>query len=612
MRFILWATIAAAALAGVDAYGQVVKDFTPPKAEQPKKMDGPKQSPPKREPKPFPTKFGNPERAAKDSPEVTARIPTESDAVLLALADISQTLIAGQIPSPYTRYIWVTDGDAESAQVISLALNYVSRASVIKRPAVLGKDKLMVVKVDLRDFCGKHDIQEFSQIWEEFRFDPRFNLLITKDTLKFAGRVEVPKAKKIVQKLDKDGKVVGETITEVALQAGDIVRVPAPHLGDSVIILAEQLQTEAPIITSSYFLTRALSAIQDKGVFKTVYGGLYYQLSGIKKVNKKGTDDDNLFEQLGIGNVERGVTARKVFDELRSDQRVAVFRSGITGQPRTSEILRSLASRDSQGIIGITHDLKKSSIDIGQHPVMNLLDFKDDAREVIFEKRTGLHGFALFNGEGVLQDEVPPDIASDHLIPIPHGGRLQPAIGCIRCHGKDGGWKQLTNDVKKLLAGYLDVFGDQRGKRGVLDDLDRIAGLYAGDLELKLLPRARDDYANAVLKATGSWKESKDQTDVVRLSSDRISDIFRRYNYDLVDTRQLLRDFGIEVASAEDALQLLRRLLPLPPPGIAGDFNPEDARVGAMLVGLPIGRTDYDLAYSFMAARVYSGESKGN
>lgn len=616
-RSVLLAAVLATAACHLAAAGPPQKNDPKKDAKQPdppaaKVLD--KIPEPKKPPtlKPFPGKLPvQPGKAGGDSTDIKGRLPTETDAVAMALDFLGAAAKSEQGINPNWRFVWATDGEAESAQVVSLTTNYWSRGSVIVRPQVIAKEKLVLCLIDLSRYAGKNDLGELAEIWEEFRFDPRFNLLITRDTLRFASKVEVPKIKRVVQKLDKDGKVIGEQVTEAALGAGDVVRVPAPHLGDGIVLLSEVLGTEAPIITHSYFITRALTTIQDKGVFKTVYGGLYYQLAGIKRGNKKGTDEDNLFEALGVGNVERGITARKVFDDLRSDQRVAVFRSGITGQPRTSEVLRSLASRDSQGIIGVTHDLKKSSIDIGQHPVMNLLDFKDDAREVIFEMRTGLHGFALFNGEGALQDEVPPDIASDHLIPVPHGGRLQPAIGCIRCHGRDGGWKVLTNDVKRLLAGYLDVFGDDKSRRGVLDDLDRIAGLYAGDLELKLLPRARDDYANAVLKATGMWRDSKDQTDIVRLSSDKLASVFGRYNYDLVDTRQLLRDMGIEVAGQEEALALLRKLVPLPPQGVDG-FNAEDARIGAMLVGLPIGRPDYDLMFSHLAARVYAGEGKGD
>ncbi len=582
------------------------EDETP---KQPAKVEPPAtpQIPPapkidmKPVPKEFPKQKEMPQKDFGD--EIKSRLPTEADAVLMALQDLPGN---GAFANPYVRYIWIEDGDPETAQVVSLILNYISRASVIKRPAIIGKEKLMLVRVDLSDYSGKNDLAELIDVWEEFRFDPRFNLLITKDTLKFATGIDIPKSKRVVQKLDAGGKVVDEQEKVVALGAGDVVRVPAPHIGDPLLLLSEVLGTEAPIITSGYFLTRATTTVQGEGVFKTIYGGLYYQLSGIKRNSKKGTDEDNLLEALGVGNVDKGITAEKIFDDLRSDQRVAMFRSNVTGHPRRIDLLRSLASRDGQGLVWVTHDLKKSSIDIGQHPVLNLLDFKDDAREFIAEKRNGLHLFALFNGAGKLQDEVPPDIAADTTIPIPHGTVLEPARSCLVCHGKQGGLHVASNDVRKLRAGRINAFGDQKSKNGQLDDLDRLLGLYDGDLEFKLNPRARDDLANATLQATGVWKGSKDQTDVVPLAAGKIADVFKKYNYDLVDATQLLRDLGLEVADAKEAPAILRKILPLPP--VVGDeILQEDARIGALLVGLSLGRTDYDLAYAFAALRIYGG-----
>lgn len=562
----------------------------------------------------------------------TEPIPTENDALKLASLDILTVPIFDR---QYIRYIWIVPNEFmfEDMQIMSLTLNYISRGTVPVQPIPIGKDKLMLVRLDLRAYAPKEkDLEDLIKVWEEFRFDPRFNLLLTKDTIKFAIGVDIPKGKGKTKKREfrdkkpyyKDGKNVywddktekyypqpylDEPYTEngTGFDVGeDVIRIVAPHLDPILVsILVDLTRSQAPVVNHRYFLFRALSTLQDKGLYKDVFGGLYYQLAGIKKGAKKGTDEDVLLEQLGIGNVEKGINAKKIFDELRSDQRVAVFRSGITGKPRRVDILKTLAGRDSQGIVSITHDLKAQDIDVGQHPILNLLDFKDAAREVIFEKTNGLHGFALFNGNGELQDVVPADVAVDNTIPFPNRAELQPAIGCIRCHAKESGLRFLTNDVKELLKG-INIF-DDKGERdkSQSDIVDRLAGLYGGDLEIKILPRARDDYNSSILKITGPWKkkDENDQTRIAKYTGDHIAKIYSDYFFSQVRAIDTLHDFGIEVKDNKEAQKILTKLLP-PVPIDVGGFIPEDARLVALKVGLSLNRTDYDLLYSFIKLRL--------
>ena len=522
-----------------------------------------------------------------------------------------------ELPLPdrqYARYIWVTPDEedfAEVTQALSHAVNSVSNTAVIRRPVPLGKDKLLILRVDVRDYSDGRT-EEFIGAWEELKFDPRFNLLLTKDTLKFATEApEFPKVRKKVKVppyVAEDGKTYDyKYVTETSKE--DVVRVVGEHLDPkNVTVLVDATRSQAPIVSHPYFVTRALTAVKDRGLFKTVYGGLYYDLLVIKRGFEKGTDEDNLLERLGIGNVAAGVTAEKVFDKLRSDQRVAVFRSGVTGRPRRVDFLKTLASRDSQSLYVTTHDLKAQDIDIGQHPIMNLLKFKDAAREAIWELPNGLLGYVLFDGNGTLQDEVPPDVAADTTIPAPYGTRLQPAISCIRCHKTTRGWQPVKNDVKQLLSKFLDVFDDAAKKRQD-EAVVRIAGLYAGDPEFKLLPRGRDDYSSAVLRATGPWKKSKDQTDIAERVSDKLREIYARHNYRLIGASDALSDLGVTDVKEEDAPAKLREVLP-PVPIFDGGFIREDPRIGALMSGLSINRVDWDLVYAFAAARKQRAEAK--
>lgn len=531
----------------------------------------------------------------------------ENEALAIALDDLRRVgQRGGRDALITTRYVWITDGDFETLQCVSLALNWVSRGTFCVRPFPImdprkGMEKhVALARVDLRNYAPKiDDLNEFIKVWGELRFDPRFNLLLTKDTLEFVLGLK---------EQQKPAAMQGVKREDLKLD-GDVLRLVGEHIDPLLIAnLIDLSLTDAPVVNSGYFLTRALTAVKDDGVFKTIYGGLYYDFNGIKKSKKeKVTDLDKFLQDRGIGDAEKGIGFDKLFDDLRSDQRIAVFRSRVTGKVRAFDLLRQLKGKigDMQGIVSISHDVKNKNFDIGRNFMLNLIPgtVKDDAREVISEKTNGLHEFALFNGDGALQEQVPPDVAADHLIPVPYGTILEPGIGCIRCHGRDGGWKPAPNDVKKLRGGRLDIFGDQNQKdRQQSDTTDRLVGLYQGDAEFKLFPRGRQDYAAAVSKASGIWKRSKDQLDVVEMASERVAKEFGRYRYTPVNAAAVLEDLGEVPVKGKETEQL--KALLLPPLNVVVDgIFPEDGRIGALMDDLEIGRSDYDLVWSFIANR---------
>lgn len=535
-----------------------------------------------------------------------------SDVLSLAIADCQQFSVSDR---QFLRYLWVSDSDPESAKALSLAVNILSRGSLIRRPVPVGYGKLLILRIDTRHYAPKAKDLDWLTTWEKLQFDPRFNVLLTKGTAKFGallfpdwhGTREIVEER--IEKVkdlwpggpDDNGEVfpkgtpyflekVVKTKRKVTFgikDIQDVVRVPQPLLADKLAELQSLTGSQAGLVSDRYFLFRSLSTVEDTGVFKDIWGGLYYQFAGIKTGSKKGTDEDVLFEKLGVGNVADGVTAAKIFEALRSDQRAAMLRSKVTGSPRRIDFFRTLAGRldTTQSLIAVTHDLRTRDIDIDQHPIANLLQFKDAARETIFEMPNGLHGYALFDGNGKRQDEAPPDVAVDHSIPAPHVRRLQGAISCISCHEAQGadGWIPFTNDVKTLTK-KLDIFGDlSKGSNDIADTLDRLAGLYQGNPE-RALVKARDDYAAAVLRATGPWKGSISQTDVVKLSGEKIIKMYRQYVYDLVDKDRAVLELG-------------------------GNFTQkrgiEDPRIGPLLAGLSISRFDFDLVYGFLYGRVH-------
>ncbi len=580
----------------------------------------------------YPQPVQQPAAAAPVRPDVVA-IAKPADAVALALVALQS------IPPEercYQRFLWLADGKKASMKVASLTLNYVSRGSVIVLPAPLANGHLL--RMDVRWYAPQEkDLKEWLAIWESFSFDPTFNLLVTKDSLEFGERlaeVVTPAYTKTIEVTHGGGPYVypddsgrrhdslpagrytvdlefGPKKTKAAATV-DVLRFNAPYLPAAMVQLQEMTHSLAPIVESRYFLTRALSTIRDKGVFREVFGGLYYDLRGIKKSTVKGaTDLDVFFESLGIGNIKAGITQERLFDSLRSDQRLAVFRSDITGKPREVSSFHTPADREGGSFGAITGDIKDADVDVGDRSFANLLAPRRAAREAIFPTRNGLSIFALFNGAGELQDEVPPDIAIDSTIPSPYTRRLQPAIGCLRCHGTDGsdGWKPLVNDVKRLTAGRLDIFGDLSRGRRVLDSdtIDRLAGLYAGDFG-KALRRARDDVAEVTLRATGPWRESETQADVARLAAQALADQYHDFNYTLIDARAALRDAGLDVNKAK-AVDVFKRLMQMSMPDPSGVYL-EKPTIAFIAQGGAVLRADFALVFPEVMGRVQNNLAK--
>src|SRR3990167_10491128 len=119
-----------------------------------------------------------------DVPPRIIRLPTPADAQNSALTNLKEAVVKGELSSsdlPFQRFIWAQDQYYESKQLVSLTVNYISRASVIYRPALV---KGGLVRIDLRRIAPKaEDLAEYLTLWEEFSFDPSFATIITKDAI---------------------------------------------------------------------------------------------------------------------------------------------------------------------------------------------------------------------------------------------------------------------------------------------------------------------------------------------------------------------------------------------------------------------------------------------
>jgi hypothetical protein len=559
----------------------------------------------------------------------------------------------------YKRYLYDETGSILTLKSTSFAVNLISRASFILRPIPLASGYL--IEIDLRSYfpnvrriednTGKtaviNDLDDGLRLWEELSFDPTFSLLVTKDNLRFAELVEryygFPSG---TYKRVKLPYWLGGTELEIG-KGVDVVRFNNPAFDAAYPSLYDKLQQEtyslAPIVEVNYFKYRALNTIKDDKkvaatdslVYATIFGGLYYEFKGIKRAkdvfgkDTKVKDIDLFFDlNLGLGNIKGGVTFDNLFDRIRSDQRLAMTRSRVTGKERIAIMVNTPQSREGSGWGSITRDLKRRSVDVGNDPFANLIESVFDALEGIFPDAKGMLQYVLFNAAGELQDAVPEDVAVNHLIPAPHVKQFGSGLDCIWCHGVSPGaegWQPMTNDVKTLLRRRIDVFDDFSPRRTRMDPaqkgqsreafdrdnggriyynqdtIDRLLGLYGGDFT-EQIRRARDDQARVYIQATGPWPEGGDQTGIVKLVAQRLADERAQYWYNQIDPRAACIQLGIDPGSAKAEL-VLQMLLP---PDLRAEFDGiilEDARLGLLMEGVPINQARWSLVKAYAMER---------
>lgn len=559
------------------------------------------------------------------------RLSIPSEAVAEALSDAINVQKEDPFALPFTRWLWVQSGEVDDFKALSNCINKISRGEITVRPVVRG----VLARIDLRWYAGsEQDLKDWLGLWEQLQFDPWFSTLITKDTLKLLtddfkqnNSVQVFKTKWVWDAVKNDyvdgGKELAAVkISNLKLKDVVVVRTNAYHLKGSGI---EKLQlgcnTIAPIVDSRYFTGRVLSTHKDKdngkdNLFSTVWGGLYYEFAGIRTAIKGvKTDFDQLLIDLET-SIIKDEGFQKYFDRLRGKEAAGLIRSDVTGKRRRIIWFPIGRMRLTQGVpaIFITEDVRDRDLDTSTDSIMNLVDFKPAAYEVIFTKPNGEQGYALFDAAGKLLEEGAIDVVTDSMVPAPYPARLQSAISCIRCHGPDDGWKPFVNDVKKLLSKRkLDVFGDtSKGEvnKPISDTVLKLAGQYEGNPTI-LLMRLRDDYAKSVLASTGNWKKDDGQTNTVKLTSAHIAKIWSEDRYNQVDASLALKYMGLPVPENGKEVEILNRILPPVNLNIGG-IIPEDPRIAALKDGLKINPFDFAFIYSFALTRALQtvGEDK--
>lgn len=355
-----------------------------------------------------------------------------------------------------------------------------------------------------------------------------------------------------------------------------------PAIGPGYAELIAQTNSKAPLLVAEWFVIKALSTIE---------GGRYYQFRGLRDQSGKA-----LFK-LNEYLASRGANADAVA-KLGSDERAAIIKSLVTGKPRRVDVFRGGGVRPSvgTGLVSVTHDISDGQTKVQNDPIANLLDLESAASETILEVANGFHEFALFNSEGILQDEVPPDIAADHTIPEPFTKRLQPAVSCLRCHGPHDGWQPFDNDVRKLASGDVQILGDLSAKSAAFDatTLVRLQGLYGGNLA-DPLRLGRNSYADVVFRNTGGMS--------IGQASDAVAGVWTRYEYSLVGAAEVLGMLGVAVPEGIEPVKVLRATIP-PRPGV------EDPLVVLLHKGVAIQRRQLERVWPDLLTRAMAGGAK--
>ncbi len=310
-------------------------------------------------------------------------------------------------------------------------------------------------------------------------------------------------------------------------------------------------------------------------------------------------DQRNVYELIGVNEA--------LSQKVDGDQRIALFTSGVTGKPRRVDRLQGASGRFGTGAVWQTWDVADESVDTTKHPLYNLLDFKSDGGEAIFEKSNGLHGYILYDGtDRNLVTEAPANLVSDSTIPAPPDGpgtrRLLPGISCIRCHGSAEGLQTITNDVTTLLKSGTDIVDDLSNlSTPSTDTVNRLAGLYSGDFGKRIM-LGRQDYTEAVRRATSmpGLLQGMDVTETSKV----VSKLYNDYSYKRVTTEQACRELGFEPGAQPQVT--FNKILPPQPDATNGLFF-ENAIIASLRAGIPVRRKDWEQVYS--AARLHTLQS---
>lgn len=480
--------------------------------------------------------------------------PTPPDWVGWALTDLVQQ---PEDARPYLRYLAIPPwGNEQWVPAITFALNSsVSQASTIVRPDVIAEG--WMVRVDLRRFSPKKaTIDKTINTWDGLAIlDPYLH---------------VPKQ---------------NTRLEVAVLAPTVPQ-------DQGVLLANLTLSPGAVYRADWFLSKALD---------TINGGAYYEFRQLPLETEKENKDLTAFDRYLRG---RGVFLRATAD-AGGERRTALAVSDVTGKPRRADFGIGLGL----GLYSITRDTQDGGQQAERHPLLNLIQGKlgDQGREVFVTLPNGMIEYTLFDGNGNIVNEAPPELVRDHNIPAPYTARLRPARSCIICHNIEtaDGWREFPNDVITVLkTGRFDVVSDLSKLDITREEaIDKLASLYTFDDSVDgLIGRARRDYLAAVSRCVPAGIAFAPDKSLVAQIGSRIREILFDYDYKKIDRRQAALELG---HAFPDDFKGDPLAAALGPPIANVEINGVSAYLES---GVKVNREDFETVYQDLLRRSQSAK----
>jgi len=443
------------------------------------------------------------------TPKAPPRVP--ATAAVLSITDLSSV---PELFQPLCRYIWLRDSSKETYAATTLFINSViNRSSIaVKPPLVAGGALVRVEFWRMGDTIEQ--VKEQVKLWDSLsEKDPQFHL----SQVQTDGK-------------SKDKKTIVES---------------APHLG-------------VPMPVGLCYRYDWL--IHQGGT--TADGGSYYDFRGL--IPGKTKLNDYL--------TDRGVPLDRIRKKNALNRMVTI--SKVTGKVRAIELYESsdVPPSESPAIAAVTQDIFDDQTDPNFDAFLSLRGAKFQGQEVLVKLRNGCIEATLWNGEGILVTEAPPNLVMDYMIPDGHGKRLQPFISCVRCHGPNEMMQPATNQVKQLLDGRLRVLGDTSADRfSQFDAIRQIQFLYgARQSQLdKVFQDTRDSF-DAFTITTGSLTAKE--------ACQAMTKAYNDYEYGYIDAALACDELGID--PKDNPIETLARILPAPD---QNNVLATDARIGLLL-----------------------------
>lgn len=528
------------------------------------------------------------------------RVPSPADAVALAWADCITLPPEDQ---PFQSYFFTLDRSKDFHGAFDYVLNTcVSHASTLYRSDRVADGWL--IRVDRRRLWPKQDdfVVLDAELGKLAQIEPYFHttgeiVVKAKKTEVKNVLVEVPRyqhengrwyTQKWVPKevviQDEVVKFGSEFSLHLLGEGGDAT--PVAGLASATATPGFDINPN-PIMRADWFMFLVSSTAKEDN-------GKYYTFRRIENSKGGQTAEELWVEGLGIDYAD--VQAR------RADQRIAKWRSDITGKPRAIEYLFAPSARPSVGPTGIalTRDYFNGKINATEHALKNLLHYNFDGTEAMGFLPNGMMSFVLLDGNGDLVDKAPGELVSDRTVPAPHTTVLQAPISCFRCHGPTDMWMDARNDVYALAKSPmgLNIFDDESSKDDPDGTLDRLAGLYAGEMS-EFLRINRNTHAKATFIVTGGM--------TIPTVSQKIGEVYNRYRFGAITPQIACLELGW-VVNENEAAAYLNEVLPLLPKNRHG-IHPESVTIGTLRAWTPanqlyVNRDDWEQEYADAMLRV--------